>query len=102
MPFWGSMVGTSGEVTAPAIGAVIGTMTRWTLRREESGSGPLRPMTLRASFSFVQEFLLLEEALSKEVVIEVRKDKHFRVTGNRMAFVDQVLIMEDCSIESVE
>jgi len=98
MPIWGNMVGNDGTVTVPSIGAVVGTISRWTLRREESGSGPLRPMTLRASFSYVNEFLLTEEALSKEILITIRKGKRFRVTGDRMAFVDQVLIMEDCKI----
>lgn len=44
----------------------------------------------------------MEDAVAKEIVIEVRPDKHYRVTGNRMAFVDQVLTMEDCSIWPVE
>lgn len=100
MPFWGNMVGIDGQVIVPSIGAVVGTISRWTLRREESGSGPLRPMTLRASFSYVNEYLLMEEALTKEIYITIRKDKHYRVTGDRMAFVDQVLIMEDCKLEA--
>lgn len=102
MPFWGSMVGQAGQVTVPSIGAVVGTITRWTLRREESGSGHLRPMTLRASFSYVNEFLLLEQELTKEIVIELRKNKHYRITGDRLAFVDQVLVMEDCKLWQVE
>ncbi len=102
MPIWGNMVGTDGTITVPSIGAVIGTMTRWTLRREESGSGPLRPMTLRASFSYVNEALVTEASLTKEILITVRKDKRLRVTGDRMAFVDQVLIMEDCKVSWLE
>ena len=102
MPIWGNMVGDDGTVTVPSIGAVVGTISRWTLRREESGSGPLRPMTLRASFSYVNEFLLMEESLSKEILITIRRGKHLRVTGDRMAFVDQVLIMEGCTLVPVE
>lgn len=101
MPFWGNMVGTDGKVVVPSIGAVVGTISRWTLRREESGSGPLRPMTLRASFSYVNEALLMEEALTKEILVTIRKDKHYRIIGDRMAFVDQVLIMEDCKLEAL-
>lgn len=98
MPFWGNMVGNDGKVTVPSIGAVVGTISRWTLRREESGSGPLRPMTLRASFSYVNEFLLMEDAVEKEILLTIRKDKHYRVIGKRMAFVDQVLILEECEL----
>jgi hypothetical protein len=98
MPFWGNMSGTSGEVTVPSIGAVVGTIVHWTLRREESGSAGQRPMTLRASFSYVNEFLLMEPTISKEIMLTIRKDKHYRIIGGRMAFVDQVLIMEDCKL----
>ena len=98
MPFWGNMVGNDGEIRIPSIGAVVGKISRWTLRREESGSGPLRPMTLRASFSYVNEFLLMEDAVEKEILVTIRKDKHYRVIGKRMAFVDQVLILEDCEL----
>jgi len=102
MPFWGSMFGTEGKVVVPSIGAVVGTISRWTLRREESGSGPLRPMTLRASFSYVNEQLLMEDALTKDIIVKLRKDTHYRITGERMAFVDQVLVMEDCKLWLVE
>ena len=102
MPFWGSMAGTEGKVVVPSIGAVVGTISRWTLRREESGSGPLRPMTLRASFSYVNEQLLMEDALTKDVIVQLRKDTHYRITGERMAFVDQVLVVEDCKLWLVE
>ena len=98
MPFWGNMSGNEGTVTVPAIGAVVGTIVHWTLRREESGSAAQRPMTLRASFSYVNEFLLMEDAVQKEIWVTIRKDKHYRIIGDRMAFVDQVLIMEDCKI----
>ena len=102
MPFWGSMSGTEGEVVVPSIGAVVGTIARWTLRREESGSGLLRPMTLRASFSYVNELLLMEDALTKDVIVKLKKDMHYRITGERMAFVDQVHVMEDCSIVLID
>jgi len=102
MPLWGSLSGTEGKVTVPSIGAVVGTISRWTLRREETGSGPLRPMTLRASFSYVNEALLMEESLTKEVIVQLRKNTHYRIIGDRMAFVDQVLIMEDCKPWLVE
>ena len=100
MPIWGNMVGTDGKVSVPSIGAVVGTICHWTLRREESGSGPLRPMTLRASFSYVNEPLLMEESLTKEITITIRKGTYFLVTGERMAFVDEQLIMEECQVEA--
>jgi hypothetical protein len=98
MPFWGNMSGTNGEVTIPSIGAVVGTIIHWTLRREESGSAGQRPMTLRASFSYVNELLLMEDSVEKEILLTIRKDKHYRVIGKRMAFVDQVLTLEDCTL----
>jgi len=95
--FWQSMSGTEGRIIVPSIGAVVGTMSKWSLkRREESSPGDPGLLTLRANFSFLNEFLANEEALTKHVLITIRRDKHFRVCGERMAFDGATLVMEDC------
>lgn len=100
MSFWGSMEGSDGQVVVPSIGAVVGKIVRWTLRREESGAADgLRPLTLRASFSFVNEFLINEPDVKKQIIITIRKGKHYVVTGERMVFDGTVLKMEDCKLE---
>lgn len=97
--FWRTMTGTEGKVTIPSVGAVIGTISKWSLVRPEESS-PENPgkLTLRASFSYVNPTLMNEEALTKHVVITIRRDKHYRVCGDRMAFDGAALVMEGCEL----
>jgi len=99
MSIWKTMSGVSGQVTVPSVGAVIGTMVRWSLTRSEESS-PERPglLTLRASFSYVNQALMNEPGLTKHVLVQIRRDKHYRVCGERMAFDGTTLVMEDCSL----
>lgn len=99
---FGKMTGTEGKLEVPSIGAVIGTMNKWSLRREESSSGNPGLLTLRANFSYLNESLAHEEVLSKQVTITVRRGTHFRVLSQRTAFEDGVLVMEDCKLERIE
>lgn len=97
--FWKNMSGTEGRVEVPAVGAVIGTMSRWSLTRpEESDPGNPGLLTLRAYFSYVNPALLNEPDLTKHVLITVRRGKHYRVCGERMAFDGTALVMEDCRL----
>lgn len=97
--FWQSMSGTDGKLIVPSVGAVIGTITKWSLRRSEE-STPENPglLTLRASFSYLNEALAKEQGLTKHVVIQLRRDKHYRVCGDRMAFDGMSLVMEGASL----
>jgi hypothetical protein len=93
------MTGTDGKVVVPSVGAVIGTINQWSLRRsEESSPGNPGLLTLRASFSYVNPALMNEPDITKHVLITVRRDKHYRVCGDRMAFDGTSLVMEDCKL----
>lgn len=97
--FWQSMTGNDGQVTVPSVGAVIGTISQWSLRRsEESSPGNPGLLTLRASFSYVNPVLMNEPDLTKHVLITVRRDKHYRVCGGRMAFDGATLVIEGASL----
>lgn len=93
--FWQELNGSNGQLTVPSVGAVIGTISKWSLRRsEESSPGNPGLLTLRASFSYLNEALSKETSLNKQVVLHWRGDKHFRVCGGRMAFDGMSLVME--------
>jgi len=97
--FWQSMTGIDGQVVVPAVGVVVGTINRWSLTRsEESTPGNPGVLTLRAFFSYVQPSLMEDDEITKHVIITIRKDKHFRVCGERMAFDGATLVMENCRL----
>jgi hypothetical protein len=99
MSFWVSMKGDAGEVVVPSIGAVVGTINQWSLRRsEESIPGTPGMLTLQASFSYVNSALMNESDLTKHVLVTIRRGKHYRVCGDRMAFDGTTLVMEGASL----
>jgi len=100
MPYiWGRMSGQTGKVEVPSVGAVIGIMRQWSISRsEESDQGNPGRLTLRASFSYVNESLMNEDAVKKVVTIDVRRDKHYRVVGERMAFDGTTLVIEGAEL----
>lgn len=97
--FWQSMTGIEGKVTVPSVGAVIGTIKNWSLKRPEESS-PANPglLTLRAYFSYVNEGLMNDPDITKSIDITIRKEKHYRICFERMAFDGTVLVAEGCSL----
>lgn len=97
--FWQSMSGVEGKVVVPAVGAVVGTINRWTLSRpEESSPGNPGLLTLKAFFSYVNPLLMNDDGITKDVLINIRKDKRYRVCGGRTAFDGTVLTIEGASL----
>ncbi len=93
-----SMTGREGKVVIPALGAVAGTISYWSLtRREESTPDNPGVMTLRASLSYKGP-LFDEEGLAKEVVLELSRNKHYRVCHGRMAVEGMSLVMEEVEL----
>lgn len=99
--FWQTMSGNDGRVFVKSIGAVVGTMSRWNLKRPEESS-PVDPglLTLRASFSYVNQTLMNEEAVNKTVEITIRKGTVYRVSYERMAFDGATLELQNCRLVS--
>jgi len=96
--FWRELTGKEGQVTIPSLGAVIGIMDSWKLsRREESSPGNPGLLTLRASLSYANA-LLFEQPLEKFVIIQITKDKRYRVRGERMALNGQTLTLEEAEL----
>lgn len=92
--FLRSVTGREGKVMIPALGAVAGTISYWSLtRREESTPENPGAMTLRASLSYKGP-LFEEESLIKEVILELSRNKHYRVCSGRMAVEGDTLVME--------
>ncbi len=100
--FWRELTGKEGRVTIPSLGAVIGIMDSWKLtRREESSPGNPGLLTLRASLSYANR-LLFEQPLEKYVIVQITKDKHYRVKSERMALVGQALVLEEAELCPVD
>lgn len=100
--FWRELSGSEGRVTIPSLGAVIGIIDSWKLtRREESSPGNPGLLTLRASLSYVNP-LLFEQPLEKHVIIQITKEKHYRVRGERMALDKQTLVMQEAELCPVD
>lgn len=97
--FWQNMSGNEGQVVVPSVGAVVGTINRWTLSRpEESSPGNPGLLTLRAYFSYSNPALLNEPDLEKHVEVTIRRGVRYRVCYERMAFDGTVLIAEGAKL----
>lgn len=100
--FWRELTGKEGRVTIPSLGAVIGIMDHWKLtRREESSPGNPGLLTLRASLSYANK-LLFEQPLEKHVIVQITKDKHYRVKSERLALDGQTLVLEEAELCPVD
>lgn len=104
-----SMRGIEGEVTLPALGAVIGTMQKWSLTRREDGSRN-SGYRLHAVFSYLNPLLFNESSLTKQITVAIRDrdrsvNKQYRlepVPGQRMVLEGMSLLIEGVSIWPVE
>lgn len=93
------MNGTDGRLIVPSVGAIPGTMNRWSLTRsEESTPGNPGVLTLRAFFSYLNLAMATDPDVPVDVEITIRRGKHYRVCGERMAFDGMTLVMENCTL----
>ena len=92
--FWRELTGREGRITIPSLGAVIGIMGDWKLSRaEESNIDNPGEMKLVAHMSYVNP-ILIEQPLEKHVIVQITKDKHYRVKSERMALEGLTLVLE--------
>lgn len=83
-----SYSGTDGKIVVPGLGAVVGTFSRWTIRREDSGRAGPR-WSLHAVLSYHNDVLLKNDAVKKKMIcvlskdqkIEIRQYESFRLEG---------------------
>lgn len=100
-----SMRGVEGEITLPALGAVIGTMSKWSLTRREDGSRS-SGYRLHAVFSYLNPMLFNEKSLTKQITVSIRDrdrsvNKQYRlepVPGREMRLEGMSLLIEEVQI----
>ena len=68
--------GPKGRVTIPALGAHIGTMNQWDLRRRGGDDDPKSgTYDLRAVFSYINPHLFHDEDYEKDVIVEMGRGR---------------------------
>ena len=97
--------GVKGRVTIPALGAHIGTMNQWELRRRGDDDDPKSgSYDLRAVFSYINPHLFHDEDYEKVVIVEMgRGNQHLQlrvhmVDGEETALRDRTLLMKGVTI----
>jgi hypothetical protein len=73
-----SFKGVEGKIIVPGLGAVVATLSSWTLRRDENGGAGPR-WTLHAVLSYQNETLLKNEGLQKKIICILSKDQKFEL-----------------------
>jgi hypothetical protein len=81
--------GFTGEITAPSVGATIGTIHKWSITRIENkyrdGLGIYR---FFAAFSYFNPYLYGEDAIRKEIKVRIgRNGKWYRIDPEESALV---------------
>lgn len=73
--------GSKGRVTIPALGAHIGTINQWELRRRGGDDDPRSGQyDLRAVFSYVNPHLFHDDDYAKDVIVEMgRGNQHLQL-----------------------
>jgi hypothetical protein len=105
-----SLRGDRGQVTIPALGAVIATIEpptgRWSLRRREDENHPddAGGFTLHVVFSYINRHLW-DSPYEHEFVVRLGKHKQFRLTqteGEKTELEGRSLLMEGVSLWPLE
>jgi hypothetical protein len=85
-----SVAGKEGSIRIPALGALIGQMASWTLKRR-GDDGPKEGLfDLRAALSYVNPHLFNhpEYALKREIRVRINKQLEFRIEGGDKITLD--------------
>jgi hypothetical protein len=95
--------GEKGKVWIPALGALIGTMSEWSLTRRggEDAAAGSGLYDLRAVFSYLNPHLWDDDDYAKEVVVTLGRTKQFRVqkaSDEETVLVGRTLLMKGVSI----
>jgi hypothetical protein len=95
--------GVKGEVRIASLGALIGTMSQWSLVRrggEDGAEGGDGLYDLRAVFSYLNPHLWADEDYDKEIVVTLGRSKQFRIQGHdgETVLVGRTLLMKGVSL----
>jgi len=97
--------GEKGKVEIPALGALIATMSEWSLTRRGGEDAVSALYDLRAVFSYLNPHLWGDEDYEKEIVVTLGRSKQFRVqkaSGEETVLVGRTLLMKGVSIHEHE
>ena len=89
--------GEKGKVEIPALGALIATMSEWSLTRRGGEDAVSALYDLRAVFSYLNPHLWGDEVYEKEIVVTLGRSKQFRVqkaSGEETVLVGRTLLMK--------
>ena len=94
--------GTRGKVWIPTLGALIGTMSEWTLIARGDEDHPTDGLyDLRVTFSYLNPHLWEDEDYTKEVVVILNKTTQFRVqkaSDEETVLIGRSLLMKGVAI----
>jgi hypothetical protein len=97
--------GVNGAVRIPTLGALIGTMSQWSLTRrggEDGASDGNGLYDLRAVFSYLNPHLWADEDYTKEITVVLGRTKQFRVqmaNDGETVLIGRTLLMKGVSID---
>jgi hypothetical protein len=86
--------GSEGQVIVPGLGAVVCTISKWSMRRK----GDNGPFIFRGSLTYFNAALFNNEDLTKHVIVKMTRDKQYRVRGDRLAVSNNTLLMENAEL----
>lgn len=71
--------GKTGRIDVPSVGLLIGEMTSWDLQRREETPPDHGAYVLRASFSYLSEWMFKDPALHHRITIEIGRGQKYRL-----------------------
>ena len=94
-----SIAGREGSIRIPALGALIGQMSSWTLKRREDDSPQVGLYDLRAALSYINPTLFNHPEYSAKREIRVKLGKvTYRVDGGESTLEGTSLIMKGVTL----
>jgi len=97
--------GKYGKIDVPSVGLLIGEMTSWDLTRREETPPDHGVYVLRASFSYLSEWMFNDPALKHRIIIEIGRGKHYRLEADadaRTVLDVRSLMIEGVSLNAVD
>jgi hypothetical protein len=71
--------GPKGKIDAPAVGLLIAEITAWDLKRREDGPPGKGEYVLRASFSYISEWMFNDPGIDHRIIIEIGRGQQYRL-----------------------
>ena len=95
----------AGFVDIPFLGAKVGELSTWTLKRRGDTGQDAALYDLHASFSFISRALWDDAEYTKRIVVNLNPHKQYRleqVPGMRTVLQDKSLLLEGVTIWPVQ